>query len=67
MHLQTDFVYSDYPTVQSIHCYNNLMAQTLQSLADFTATRLIGDGNLEIATVASIAQAQPGRHSIRAK
>ncbi len=36
------------------------MAQTLQSLAEFTATRLIGDGNLEISTVASIAQAQPG-------
>ncbi len=36
------------------------MPQTLQSLAEFTATRLIGDGNLEIATVASIAQAQPG-------
>ncbi|HEY5177590.1 MAG TPA: UDP-3-O-(3-hydroxymyristoyl)glucosamine N-acyltransferase [Terriglobales bacterium] len=36
------------------------MPQTLQSLAEFTATRLIGDGNLEITTVASIAQAQPG-------
>ncbi len=36
------------------------MSQTLQSLADFTATRLIGDGNLEITTVASIAQARPG-------
>jgi len=36
------------------------MPQTLQSLADFTATRLIGDGNLEIARVASIGQAQPG-------
>src|ERR1039458_2066405 len=36
------------------------MPQTLQSLAEFTSTRLIGDGNLEIATVASIAQAQPG-------
>jgi UDP-3-O-[3-hydroxymyristoyl] glucosamine N-acyltransferase len=32
----------------------------LQELAEFTATRLIGDGNLEITTVASIAQAQPG-------
>jgi UDP-3-O-[3-hydroxymyristoyl] glucosamine N-acyltransferase len=36
------------------------MHQTLQSLAEFTATRLIGDGNIEITTVASIAQAQPG-------
>ncbi|MGB7553412.1 MAG: UDP-3-O-(3-hydroxymyristoyl)glucosamine N-acyltransferase, partial [Candidatus Korobacteraceae bacterium] len=34
--------------------------QTLQSLAEFTATRLIGDGNLEITTVASITYAQPG-------
>ncbi len=58
MHLQTDF--SIHYPLSSIHCYNNLMAQTLQSLAEFTATRLIGDGNLEIATVASIAQAQPG-------
>ncbi len=44
----------------AIHCYNNFMHQTLQSLAEFTASRLIGDGNLEITTVASIAQAQPG-------
>lgn len=36
------------------------MAQTLQALAEFTATRLIGDGKLEIARVASIGQAQPG-------
>jgi UDP-3-O-[3-hydroxymyristoyl] glucosamine N-acyltransferase len=36
------------------------MPQTLQALAEFTATRLIGDGNLEIAQVASIGQAQPG-------
>jgi UDP-3-O-[3-hydroxymyristoyl] glucosamine N-acyltransferase len=36
------------------------MHQTLQSLAEFTAARLIGDGNLEITTVASIAQARPG-------
>ena len=36
------------------------MPQTLQSLAEFTATRLIGDGNLEILAVASIAHAQPG-------
>ncbi len=36
------------------------MHQTLQSLADFTATRLIGDGSVEIARVASIGQAQPG-------
>ncbi len=36
------------------------MPQTLQSLAEFTATRLIGDGNVEIARVASIGQAQAG-------
>ena len=36
------------------------MSQTLQSLADFTATRLIGDGSVEIASVTSIRQAQPG-------
>ena len=36
------------------------MPQTLQALAEFTASRLIGDGNLEIARVASIGQAQPG-------
>jgi UDP-3-O-[3-hydroxymyristoyl] glucosamine N-acyltransferase len=36
------------------------MSQTLQTLAEFTATRLIGDGSLEITGVASIAQAQPG-------
>ncbi len=47
-------------SLSTTHCYNNLMPQTLQSLAEFTATRLIGDGNLEITTVASIAQAQPG-------
>ncbi len=36
------------------------MPQTLQSLAEFTATRLIGDGGIEITRVASIGQAQPG-------
>ncbi len=36
------------------------MSHTLQELAEFTAARLIGDGNIEIANVASIAQAQPG-------
>jgi UDP-3-O-[3-hydroxymyristoyl] glucosamine N-acyltransferase len=36
------------------------MRQTLQALAEFTASRLIGDGNIEITKVASIAQAQPG-------
>ena len=36
------------------------MPQTLQALAEFTAARLIGDGNLEVARVASIRQAQPG-------
>ena len=41
-------------------CYNNFMPQTLQALAEFTASRLIGDGSIEITKVASIAQAQPG-------
>ncbi len=44
----------------TIHCYNTFMHQTLQTLAEFTAARLLGDGNVEITTVASIAQAQPG-------
>jgi UDP-3-O-[3-hydroxymyristoyl] glucosamine N-acyltransferase len=35
------------------------MPQTLQALAEFTATRLIGDGAIKIARVASIGQAQP--------
>src|SRR5271167_398763 len=36
------------------------MPQTLQTLAEFTASRLIGDGSIEVAGVASIAQARPG-------
>jgi len=36
------------------------MPQTLQALAEFTATRLVGDGNIEVASVAGIGQAQPG-------
>jgi len=36
------------------------MTYTLQELAEFTATRLIGDGCVEVAKVASIAQARPG-------
>jgi len=36
------------------------MPQTLQSLAEFTAARLIGDGKVEIVRVASIGRAQPG-------
>jgi UDP-3-O-[3-hydroxymyristoyl] glucosamine N-acyltransferase len=36
------------------------MPQTLQALAEFTAARLIGDGGIVIAKVASIARAQPG-------
>ena len=36
------------------------MSQTLQALAEFTGSRLVGDGSLEVAKVASIAQAQPG-------
>ena len=36
------------------------MPQTMQALAEFTATRLIGDGRVEIARVASISSAQPG-------
>jgi UDP-3-O-[3-hydroxymyristoyl] glucosamine N-acyltransferase len=48
-----------YP-LTTIHCYNSLMSQTLHALAEFTATRLIGDGNVEIARVASISSARPG-------
>ncbi len=36
------------------------MSHTLQALADFTGSSLIGDGSTEVAKVASIAQAQPG-------
>jgi UDP-3-O-[3-hydroxymyristoyl] glucosamine N-acyltransferase len=36
------------------------MPQTLQALAEFTATRLIGDGAIEITRLASIGQARPG-------
>jgi len=36
------------------------MSQTLQALAEFTASRLIGDGSVTIDKVASIAHAQPG-------
>lgn len=36
------------------------MSHTLQELAEVTAARLIGDGNIRISKVASIAQAQPG-------
>jgi len=36
------------------------MPQNLQALAEFTTSRLIGDGSIEIKKVASIAQAQPG-------
>ncbi|MFZ1135242.1 MAG: UDP-3-O-(3-hydroxymyristoyl)glucosamine N-acyltransferase [Candidatus Korobacteraceae bacterium] len=40
--------------------YNNAMPQTLQALAEFTASRLIGNGRIEIGRVASIALAQAG-------
>jgi UDP-3-O-[3-hydroxymyristoyl] glucosamine N-acyltransferase len=36
------------------------MPQTLQALAEFTASRLIGNGRIQINRVASIAHAQPG-------
>src|SRR6478672_4417018 len=36
------------------------MPQTLQSLAEFTSARLVGDGQVEVSAVASIASAQPG-------
>ena len=36
------------------------MSQTLKTVAEFTASRLIGDGRIEIANVASVAHAQPG-------
>jgi UDP-3-O-[3-hydroxymyristoyl] glucosamine N-acyltransferase len=41
-------------------CYNNFMLHTLQELAEVTAARLIGDGNVQVNKVASIALAQPG-------
>ncbi len=36
------------------------MPQTLQALAEFTATRLLGNGKLEITGIASIGAAEPG-------
>src|SRR5664279_2061165 len=36
------------------------MSQTLQALAGFTASRLIGDGRIPISKVASVANAQSG-------
>jgi UDP-3-O-[3-hydroxymyristoyl] glucosamine N-acyltransferase len=36
------------------------MPHTLQAIADFTDSRLVGDPNTQIAKVASLAQAQPG-------
>lgn len=36
------------------------MPHTLQELAEFSASRLIGDGSVEVSKVASIAQARPG-------
>ncbi len=36
------------------------MPHTLQELAEFTLSRLIGDGDTEISKVASLTQAQPG-------
>jgi UDP-3-O-[3-hydroxymyristoyl] glucosamine N-acyltransferase len=40
--------------------YNNSMSHTLQALAEFTASRLIGDRSLKIENVASVARAQTG-------
>jgi UDP-3-O-[3-hydroxymyristoyl] glucosamine N-acyltransferase len=42
------------------HCYNISMSYTLQELAEFTASRVIGDGAIEVSRVASLAQAQIG-------
>jgi UDP-3-O-[3-hydroxymyristoyl] glucosamine N-acyltransferase len=36
------------------------MPHTLRDLAEFTTARLIGDGNIQVTKVASIAQARPG-------
>lgn len=36
------------------------MSHTVQEVAEFTASRLIGDGSIIVSKVASIAQAQPG-------
>ena len=36
------------------------MSRTLQELAEITSSRLIGDGNVQVSKVASLAKAQPG-------
>jgi len=36
------------------------MPHTLQAVAEFTASRLVGDGSIELVKVASVASAQPG-------
>lgn len=40
--------------------YNRAMSQTLHELAEFTASKLIGNGKLEISRVASLTSARPG-------
>jgi len=50
---------SHYP-LSTLHCYNTLMPQTLQALAEFTATRLLGEGAVEVTRVASIGTAGHG-------
>jgi len=47
-------------STNSIHCYNKLMPHSLQTIAEFTASRLIGDPGIEIARLASFAHAQAG-------
>lgn len=56
---KNDHVTIRYPQ-STMRCYNTLMSQTLRDLAEFTATRLIGDSNVEVSRVASVRQAQPG-------
>jgi UDP-3-O-[3-hydroxymyristoyl] glucosamine N-acyltransferase len=43
-----------------VFAYNNAMPQTLKVLAEFTASRLIGKGSIEVARVSSVAHAQTG-------
>jgi UDP-3-O-[3-hydroxymyristoyl] glucosamine N-acyltransferase len=44
----------------AVFAYNSAMPQSLKVLAEFTASRLIGDGKIEISRVASVTHAQSG-------
>jgi UDP-3-O-[3-hydroxymyristoyl] glucosamine N-acyltransferase len=41
-------------------CYNISMSHTVQEVADFSASQLIGDGAVEVSKVASLDHAKPG-------